>query len=168
MKSCKEIDILAYTGETMHNTITPIARMKNGQYQMDLVLRNNRTSEQYPDGIFHPHPHLHHIKKENIGLIEVMGLAVLPARLKDELDLLKDCLLMKKDIQDYEVLDKHKDWYFDLQSRYSFQTENIDDIIELELTKKFVEVLENAGVFKMDEQGQQAFITFIKSIQSEG
>ncbi len=166
--SCKEIDILAYTGETMHNTITPIARMKNGQYQMDLVLRNNRTSEQYPDGIFHPHPHLHHIKKENIGLIEVMGLAVLPARLKDELDLLKDCLSMKKDIQDYEVLDKHKDWYFDLQSRYSFQTENIDDIIELELTKKFVEVLENAGVFKMDEQGQQAFITFIKSIQSEG
>ena len=102
--SDKALNILSHTNDIPHNTITPIARMKNNEYQMDLVLRNNRTSEEYPDGIFHPHQNLHHIKKENIGLIEVMGLAVLPARLKDELSLLRDCLIQEKKIEDYDVL----------------------------------------------------------------
>jgi len=159
-----DLDILAYSDDTPHNTITPIARMKEEAYQMDLVLRNNRTTEKYPDGIFHPHAHLHHIKKENIGLIEVMGLAVLPARLKDELSLLRDCLLGQKDIDDYDVLEKHRDWYNELKSSYQISKETIDDILAEALTIKFVEVLEDAGVFKMNDEGIDAFINFVQSM----
>lgn len=162
----KSLDIIPYTNDTPHNTITPIARIKNGQYQMDLVLRNNRTSEEYPDGIFHPHQNLHHIKKENIGLIEVMGLAVLPARLKDELELLRDCLLKKKTFDDYDILKKHKAWYDELKKE-NYNEDNIDDLLKLALTSRFVEVLEDAGVFKMDEQGINAFIDFIENIEKE-
>ena len=160
--SNEKLDIIAFTNE-LHNTITPIARMKNGYYQMDLVLRNNRTSEKYPDGIFHPHPHLHHIKKENIGLIEVMGLAILPARLKTELELLKSCLLGIRHIEDYPNLDKHVDWHNRLKTKTS-DFDNIDELIQTELTKIFVEVLENAGVFKMNDEGIDAFVEFVKSI----
>lgn len=162
----KPLNIIPYTDDIPHNTITPIARMKNGQYQMDLVLRNNRTTKEYPDGIFHPHQRLHHIKKENIGLIEVMGLAILPARLKDELSLLKECLLNKKDFDDYDILKKHKAWYDELKKDYSDE-DDIDDFMKLVLTKRFVEVLEDAGVFKMNEEGIEALIDFVENMEKE-
>lgn len=158
--SDEKADILAYTEDTRHNTITPIARKKNGKYEMDLVLRNNRTTEQYPLGIFHPHPEHHHIKKENIGLVEVMGLAVLPARLKTELEELELCLLGKKNITDYPELEKHKEWFAYLQT-LSFDETNVHTVLEQEVAKKYVQVLENAGVYKMDEEGIQAFERFI-------
>lgn len=161
------LDIVSHTAETPHNTITPIARMKNQQYQMDLVLRNNRTSEKYPDGIFHPHQNLHHIKKENIGLIEVMGLAVLPARLKHELELLKECLLGKKEIIQYPELQKHKLWYNEIKENYQIEKQTIDDVLKTALTQKYVEVLEDAGVFKMDEAGIDAFISFVEQLKED-
>lgn len=161
--SAPALDILSHSGDTPHNTITPIARRKGEEYQMDLVLRNNRTSEVYPDGIFHPHQNLHHIKKENIGLIEVMGLAVLPARLKDELELLKMCLLNQSAIDDYKELEKHRLWYNELKE-LSLNEDNIDDILNEALTKKFVNVLEDAGVFKMNDEGIDSFISFVESI----
>lgn len=158
-----ELDILAYSGEVPHNTITPIARKKNGMYQLDLVLRNNRTTEAYPDGIFHPHAHLHHIKKENIGLIEVMGLAVLPARLKDEIQILKECLLGYHQMQDHPEMAKHQAWYEELKTK-GWTEENIDHHLREALTMKFVEVLEDAGVFKMDEEGIAAFEAFVTGV----
>jgi Galactose-1-phosphate uridyltransferase len=162
--SNKDLGILSHTQQVSHNTITPIARMKDQFFQMDLVLRNNRTTSQYPDGIFHPHAHLHHIKKENIGLIEVMGLAILPARLKDEIAILKKSLLNEEDISKYPFMDKHKVWYNELKQDF-ISKENIDDILKISLTKKFVHVLENAGVFKMNEEGIEAFIHFIESLE---
>ena len=161
------LDILSHTDDIPHNTITPIARMKNQQYQMDLVLRNNRTSQEYPDGIFHPHASLHHIKKENIGLIEVMGLAVLPARLKKELELLKDCLLQKKQISDYPELQKHELWYNEIKEQYPIQEDTVDDVLKTALTVKFIEVLEDAGVFKMNDEGIDAFCDFVESLCKE-
>jgi Galactose-1-phosphate uridyltransferase len=158
------LDIIPFTNETPHNTVTPIARMKDNEYQLDIVLRNNRTSEEYPDGIFHPHQNLHHIKKENIGLIEVMGLAILPARLKTELQLLKECLLGNKKFDDYEILKKHKSWYDELR-RNEIDESHIDDLLKLALTSRFVEVLEDAGVFKMNDEGIHAFIDFIENIE---
>ena len=162
------LDILSHSDQTPHNTITPIARMKNGLYQMDLVLRNNRTTAKYPDGIFHPHEDKHHIKKENIGLIEVMGLAVLPARLKTELELLKDCLLGKKVFNDYPELEKHTLWYEQIKTQYQITPETIDDVLETALTIKFVEVLEDAAVFKMNDEGINAFCSFVESINQQG
>lgn len=161
--SNEQLDILAYTNETRHNTVTPIARKSNGKYQMDIVLRNNRQSKEYPDGIFHPHKELHHIKKENIGLIEVMGLAVLPARLKDEISLLKKCLLQQANIEDFPELDKHKEWYHELK-QLEITQETIDELLEQALVEKFVNVLENAGVFKMNDEGIEAFVQFVESI----
>ena len=158
------LDILSHTEDILHNTITPIARMKNNNYQMDLVLRNNRTNDEYPDGIFHPHQDLHHIKKENIGLIEVMGLAILPARLKTEFAHLKECLLGKADVNDYDDLTKHHTWYEYLRQEYTFDEENVEEILREELTKKFVRVLEDAGVFKMNDEGIDAFVTFVESL----
>ena len=159
--SHEKLDIIAYSHETRHNTITPIVRKKNGLYEMDLVLRNNCTNEKYPDGIFHPHQNLHHIKKENIGLIEVMGLAVLPARLKDELTLLEKCLINETDINDYESLEKHKDWFEEIKNQ-EWTKDNVKDQLQYELTKVFVRVLEDAGVFKLDEQGKKYFIEFVE------
>ena len=161
--SHEKLDIIAYSHETRHNTITPIVRKKNGLYEMDLVLRNNRTSEKYPDGIFHPHQNLHHIKKENIGLIEVMGLAVLPARLKDELEVLKECLLGKKNILEISNMKKHVAWYNELKS-HDFNEDTVDQLLKEELTHKFVNVLEDAGVFKMNEEGKEAFIKFVEMV----
>ena len=134
---------------------------------MDLVLRNNRTSDQYPDGIFHPHPESHHIKKENIGLIEVMGLAILPARLKDELLLLKECLLQKAEIKNYPELEKHYPWFITLMNDYQINEENVDEILKEAVAIKFVNVLEDAGVFKMDERGIDALTSFVATVIEE-
>lgn len=163
--SAPSLDIINCTQDTPHNTITPIARRKQEAYQLDLVLRNNRTDERYPDGIFHPHTPSHHIKKENIGLIEVMGLAILPARLKTELASLKECLLGVANIEEYPELDKHMDWYKQLLQDYEITKENIDEIIKEAVTIKFVTVLEDAGVFKMNETGIDAFISFVEAIK---
>lgn len=161
--SDESVDILSHTGDEPHNTITPIARKRDGKYEFDLVLRNNRTSEEYPLGIFHPHNEVHHIKKENIGLIEVMGLAVLPARLKNELEELKECLVNKvSDISDRESISKHSDWFKYLTNKYSDITEvNAESILQKEVGIKFSEVLNHAGVFKRNEKGLSAFDKFI-------
>ncbi|WP_406686179.1 UDP-glucose--hexose-1-phosphate uridylyltransferase [Rossellomorea vietnamensis] len=158
-----EADVLAFTGDTPHNTITPIARMRDGKYEMDLVLRNNRTDEKHPMGIFHPHEDVHHIKKENIGLIEVMGLAVLPARLKEELGEVEKALSG----EDHHVADYHLPWVGELKERYQNVTaDNVSGIVKEELGKKFARVLEDAGVFKRNEQGQQAFKRFVQKFES--
>lgn len=156
-------DILSHTNDVRHNKVTPIARMDNNRYQIDIVLRNNRTNDEHPLGIIQPHAKHHHIKKENIGLIEVMGLAVLPARLKDELECLKLCLLKKKCIDDLESLKKHKEWFEYLQT-LEFDEQSIDEFIEKEVTKKFVSVLENAGVYKMNQKGIEGFTRFVDSL----
>ena len=157
--SDESVDILSHTGDEPHNTITPIARKKNGKYELDLVLRNNRTSTEHPFGIFHPHDEVHHIKKENIGLIEVMGLAVLPARLKEELNILKDCLINKvPDVSDNETVAIHADWYKYLLEKHSnISEENAYNILQEEVGLKFLTVLCHAGVFKRDEVGLRSF-----------
>ena len=160
------VDILSNTNNEPHNTITPIARYKNNKYELDLVLRNNRTSEKYPLGLFHPHEEVHHIKKENIGLIEVMGLAVLPARLKNELNIIKNALLDgEKDISTNEIVSKHAKWYNYIINKYpSFTEDTIMEILKEEVGLKFQEVLSHAGVFKRDEKGLEAFDKFIKTL----
>jgi UDPglucose--hexose-1-phosphate uridylyltransferase len=157
--------IYAETKKEPHNTITPIARRREGLYELDLVLRNNLTTEEHPLGVFHPHAELHHIKKENIGLIEVMGLAVLPARLKEEMGLLSDYILDGKDLRSHELLEKHADWVEEFLPSYPTITkENIDDIIKDEIGKVFLQVLEHAGVYKQTMQGQEAFDRFIHTL----
>lgn len=159
----KDLEIIPYTGTTRHNAITPIVRKKDGSFQIDLVLRNNRTSEKYPDGIFHPHPEHHHIKKENIGLIEVMGLAILPARLKDEVELIKKVLKDEISLESEPSLEKHKEWVGELKKRADL--ENLDRFMQEEIAKKFVSVLENAGVFKLDEKGIAAFKQYLEHVK---
>lgn len=162
-----EVHILANTDNTPHNTITPIARKRGDLFEMDIVLRNNRTNEQYPDGIFHPHQDLHHIKKENIGLIEVMGLAVLPGRLELELSLLADYIVQSKQKEDWasEML-KHYDWAEQIKSKYSsIQEEQVMEILQQEVGYKFEKVLEDAGVFKRTAEGKTAFLAFMKQIK---
>lgn len=160
--SDEDAGIHAYSGVTRHNTITPIARWKKGEFELDLVLRNNRTNEEQPMGIFHPHDDVHHIKKENIGLIEVMGLAVLPARLKAELEAIEAYLIGRNNM----VKDYHQSWADELKERYSSHlTENNVSVILLkELGLKFLKALTDAGVFKRTEEGQQAFLRFIRSL----
>ena len=164
--SDEKCEILAFTGDTPHNTITPIARKKNGAYEIDLVLRNNRTSEEYPLGIFHPHQELHHIKKENIGLIEVMGLAVLPGRLKEEMKLLEKLMVEKNAaslIRENEKVEKHADWCEEILKKYeSITAENVENIIKVEIGIAFSKVLENAGVYKQDEEGKAGYRRFIE------
>lgn len=164
--SDEELGIFAYTDETPHNTITPIARFKEGKYELDLVLRNNRTSDAHPDGIYHPHAHLHHLKKENIGLIEVMGLAVLPGRLKDELEVVKEALIGRDTaILIKESLEKHVSWLEEMLDRYEQVTpETAMEIIENEVGTKFVEILECCGVYKLNEVGLEGIQRFINSI----
>lgn len=157
--------IYAYTDGEPHNTITPIARKRGDFFELDLVLRNNIITEEHPLGVFHPHARLHHIKKENIGLIEVMGLAVLPARLKGELARLKDAMLAGKDLRKDEELAKHADWVDEFSARYaSIDSENIDGIVEREIGRVFMEVLEDAGVYKRTEEGQKAFDRFLQRL----
>ena len=157
--------IFAETEGEPHNTITPIARMRDGQYELDLVLRNNLTTEEYPLGVYHPHQALHHIKKENIGLIEVMGLAVLPSRLKGELADLADALAEGRDIRSDEALEKHADWAEELQTRYTFTRENAMGILQKEVGVVFAQVLEHAGVYKCTDEGRKAFLRFIHSVK---
>ena len=160
--SDEEVDIIAYTDGVRHNTITPIARVNDkGEFELDLVLRNNRTSEAHPMGIFHPHAEYHHIKKENIGLIEVMGLAVLPSRLKTELALLKDYLLNGKED---EAIEKHHEWVEELKTRYSFTKENVQEILEKEIGLTFAKILECAGVYKQNEKGIEHFKKFVSTL----
>lgn len=156
-----EADVLAYTGNTPHNTITPIARFRNEVYELDLVLRNNRATKEHPDGIFHPHQDVHHIKKENIGLIEVMGLAVLPPRLKSELAELKQYLLG----QSSQIEAYHQPWAEAIKLEHNNLTEeNIDQVIREQLAEKFIKVLTDSGVFKESKTGKEAFNRFISSL----
>lgn len=154
--------IFAETDGEPHNTITPIARKRGENYELDLVLRNNITTEEHPLGVYHPHAELHHIKKENIGLIEVMGLAVLPSRLKSELEQLADAIIAKEDIRQNEVLEKHADWVDEFLPKYDNVTkDNVMDIIKKEVGIVFGKVLEHAGVYKRDAEGMAAFQRFI-------
>ncbi|MBQ7657723.1 MAG: UDP-glucose--hexose-1-phosphate uridylyltransferase [Butyrivibrio sp.] len=157
--------IFAETDGTPHNTITPIARKRGDDYELDLVLRNNITTDEHPLGVYHPHAELHHIKKENIGLIEVMGLAVLPARLKSEMADLKKAMLAGADLRADEVLSKHADWVDAFKTKYEKIDEtNIDEIIQNEIGEVFMHVLEDAGVYKRTTKGQEAFDRFIRSL----
>lgn len=153
--------VFAETDGEPHNTITPIARKVGEMYELDLALRNNITTEEHPLGVFHPHAQWHNIKKENIGLIEVMGLAVLPARLKEELELLGDYLVSGKDIASNEKINKHAAWAESFKDQYEFTAENVTEILEKEVGIVFTHVLEDAGVFKCTEEGREAFRRFI-------
>ena len=157
--------IFACTDGEPHNTITPIARKVGDTYELDLTLRNNITTEEHPLGVYHPHAKLHHIKKENIGLIEVMGLAVLPSRLKQEMALLKDAILTGSDLEKDEVLQKHAEWVAEFLPSYpKINGENIDEILRQEIGKVFVQVLEDAGVYKCTTEGREAFLKFVKTL----
>ena len=157
--------VYAETDGEPHNTITPIARMRDGQCELDLVLRNNITTPEHPMGVYHPHAELHHIKKENIGLIEVMGLAVLPARLKRELSRLGEMLVSGGDPSADEELAKHAPWAAELRERHTFTADNVDGILRDEVGRVFAQVLEHAGVFKCDAQGREAFLRFAASVK---
>ena len=157
--------IFACTDGEPHNTITPIARKVGDTYELDLTLRNNITTEEHPLGVYHPHAKLHHIKKENIGLIEVMGLAVLPSRLKQEMALLKEAILTGSDLEKDEVLQKHAEWVAEFLPSYpEINGENIDEILRQEIGKVFVQVLEDAGVYKCTPEGREAFLKFVKTL----
>ena len=156
-----EADIIATTGEIPHHTITPIARVVDGQFEMDLVLRDNHTSELHPDGVYHPHKDVQHIKKENIGLIEVMGLAILPPRLKTELEEVEKYLLGK----DNAIADYHLEWADQLKEKYSnVKEEEINSVVQHEVGQVFARVLEDAGVYKNTPFGHEAFMRFVKSV----
>ncbi len=160
--------VYAYTDGEPHNTITPIARKRGDRFELDLVLRNNITTEEHPLGVYHPHAKLHHIKKENIGLIEVMGLAVLPARLKGEMDALGDALLSGADIRADEGLEKHADWVEGFLPKYPGESrdtkEKVTEILHKEIGDVFMQVLEDAGVYKRTEEGMEAFGRFIATL----
>lgn len=162
--SDEKVNVKAFDGDVLHHTITPIARMKNGNYELDLVLRDNQTSEEYPDGIFHPHKDVQHIKKENIGLIEVMGLAILPPRLKDELaEVGKHVLGTSNEMKEY-----HRVWADEIKQNHPEATaENITEIVNQETGKVFARVLEDAGVYKRSKQGQEAFMRFVENVGLE-
>ena len=157
--------IFAETDGTPHNTITPIARRRGEKFELDLVLRNNITTDEHPMGVYHPHAELHHIKKENIGLIEVMGLAVLPPRLKPELEALADAIVNGKDLRANELTASHADWAEEFIKEYDeINAENAMSIIEAEVGKVFAKVLEHAGVYKRNEEGKAAFLRFVESV----
>ena len=157
--------IYAETDGEPHNTITPIARKSGDLFELDLTLRNNITTEENPLGVYHPHAQYHNIKKENIGLIEVMGLAVLPARLKEELELLEEYILEGKDIASNEKIEKHAAWVEGFLPKYEkIDKDNVHDILRLEVGNVFVHVLEDAGVYKCTEEGRKAFMRFIETL----
>ena len=157
--------IYAETDGEKHNTITPIARMRDGKFEFDLVLRNNITTDECPLGFYHPHPEYHHIKKENIGLIEVMGLAVLPSRLKNEMALLKDAMLQGKDIGKIDAIASHKDWADMIMNKYDITADNCEEILQKEIGIVFTSILEQCGVYSRDEKGKKDFIKFIESVK---
>ena len=162
----EEAFIFAKTNGEPHNTITPAARFANGKYELDLALRNNITTEERPLGVYHPRNEYHHIKKENIGGIEVMGLAILPSRIKSEMELLARCIIKGKDIRSFDELLKHADWAEEFIPKYEgkINEENVDEILKVEIGKVFVKVLEDAGVFKRDKKGREYFMKFIESV----
>lgn len=162
----EEAFIFAETDGAPHNTITPIARFRNGKYELDLVLRNNITTEEYPDGVYHPHPEHHHIKKENIGLIEVMGLAVLPARLKTEMALLENALVNGEDISSDERIAKHTQWAEKIKENNNITPENCEKIIRDEIGKVFADILSQCGVFERTENGKKQFLKFIEYVNN--
>ena len=147
-----------------HNTITPIARMKEGCFQLDLVLRNNIRTKEHPLGLYHPHAEVHNIKKENIGLIEVMGLAVLPARLLAEMQEMEEAILSGKSFEDSQVLAKHAQWFDAFKDKYTFTRENVTKILQKEVGATFETVLEHAGVYKCDKEGRDAFKRFVDTV----
>lgn len=161
----EEAFIYSFTDGEPHNTITPIARFRNGKYEIDLVLRNNITTEECPLGYYHPHPEYHHIKKENIGLIEVMGLAVLPSRLKTEIAMLKQALLNGDDIAQIEEIAKHKEWADMIKSKYTLTQDNCEDILKEEIGIIFTAILEQCGVFERTQTGKKQFIKFMQSVK---
>ena len=160
----EEAFIYAHTDGEAHNTITPIARRRGEDYEIDLVLRNNITTKEHPLGVYHPHAEYHNIKKENIGLIEVMGLAVLPARLKDEMRVLARLIIEKKSPESDKRTAKHTAWLASFADKYEFTSENVDEILRKEIGITFTRVLENAGVYKCTEEGRRAFIRFAETI----
>ncbi|PYZ97531.1 UDP-glucose--hexose-1-phosphate uridylyltransferase [Alteribacter lacisalsi] len=166
--SDESVGIHAFTGDTPHNTITPIARKRDGLFELDLVLRNNRTDEEHPEGIFHPHREVHHIKKENIGLIEVMGLAVLPGRLKTELAELAEAMTSQDpqtEIRSSEVIRKHEAWAMVILEKYpEIDRESAPSVLKEEVGRVFAEILSHAGVFKRDEAGRRAFRAFTDTL----
>ncbi|WP_414834514.1 UDP-glucose--hexose-1-phosphate uridylyltransferase [Bacillus altitudinis] len=169
MYSDPEAGLFSHTGETPHNTITPIARRHGDEYELDLVLRNNRTDKQHPGGIFHPHKEVHHIKKENIGLIEVMGLAVLPGRLAEELSQLKAALLSKHPLEEIKAcppIMKHESWAERLIEENTFTKDNVETILQKEIGLIFSRILAQAGVFKRTEQGKTAFKRFFQTLHT--
>ena len=159
--SDEDADILHVTDGVPHNTITPIARMKDGLFELDLVLRNNRTSPEFPDGIFHPHPDVQNIKKENIGLIEVMGLAILPPRLKDELMEIENYL----NGENAEIAAYHKEWVAGLVDKKGRTGADTAEVVQEAVSEAFLRVLEDAGVFKRTPEGQQAFLRFVGQLR---
>ena len=162
----KDAFIFAETDGVPHNTITPIARKRGNDYELDLVLRNNITTDECPLGVYHPHAELHHIKKENIGLIEVMGLAVLPARLKNEMEKLAEVLVKQgiDAVRKDTLLEKHADWAEEFMSKREVTAENVNEVIRDEIGKVFAKVLEHAGVYKRDPEGMVAFGRFVDSL----
>ncbi len=162
-----EAGVVAFSNGEPHNTITPIARRRGENYELDLVLRCNITTEEHPLGVFHPHADKHNIKKENIGLIEVMGLAVLPSRLKNELAALKDAILAGKDLRTDAVLEKHAAWIDEVRTRRSFTEENIMDVLLEEVGRVFAAVLEDAGVYKCTEEGRKQFMAFVDAVNAQ-
>ncbi|EOU1754858.1 UDP-glucose--hexose-1-phosphate uridylyltransferase [Clostridium perfringens] len=164
--SDETLDILAYSNSEMHNTITPMVRKENGKFVVDLSLRNNRTSKEHPLGIFHPHEEVHHIKKENIGLIEVMGLAVLPGRLLKELEKIKEYL--RDEISLDNIEEYHRPWALELKKKFDYlkSSTDLNDFVNKELSNKFVSVLEHCGVFKLNEEGLEGFKRFTNSLNS--
>jgi len=165
--SDERVGVIAFSDGEPHNTITPIARRRGEDYELDLVLRCNITTEEHPLGVFHPHADKHHIKKENIGLIEVMGLAVLPSRLKKELTDLAQAIVDGKDIASDEVLSKHAPWVEELKKQYTFTQDNAMDILMQETGKVFAAVLEDAGVYKNTDQGRAAFVAFVDAVNQK-
>ena len=157
----ESVSVIAFSDGQPHNTITPIARRRGEDFELDLVLRCNITTEEHPVGVFHPHADKHHIKKENIGLIEVMGLAVLPSRLKKELTDLAEAVVVGKDISEDEALSKHATWLAELKEKYTFTADNALDIILQETGKVFAAVVEDAGVYKNTPEGKTAFQRFV-------
>lgn len=161
----EESFIYAETDGTPHNTITPIARMRNGKFELDLVLRNNITTEDCPLGYYHPHPEYHHIKKENIGLIEVMGLAVLPSRLKNEMAVLGKAMVNGEDISANETIAAHKEWADMIMQKYDVNESNVNEILQKEIGIVFTSILGQCGVYSRDEEGKAGFIKFIESVK---
>ena len=162
--SDESVGVVAFSNGEPHNTITPIARRRGENFELDLVLRCNITTQEHPLGVFHPHADKHHIKKENIGLIEVMGLAVLPSRLKAELNALAEAVAENADISKDETLSKHAPWVEELKKQYAFTKENALTILMQETGKVFAQVLEDAGVYKCNSQGRTAFLRFVEKV----